>query len=239
MFRQLNKYVLATDLDGTIVHDDIPHAPLWQELAKEQASLIYITGRTFSSAQLLIQQANLPTPDVLICDVGGAIYDGHTHMLDETWARHVLEANFSEVAQIAEQYFTPQPVTTPFRLAYYGDEQAVEAFKQQLSPHAAIDVIHSSNRDVDIMRRGVDKAAALEYVLATQLEPSRVIVAGDSENDYSLFISGHEGIAVANACDTLYALAHQPHIYIAQQQGAAGVLEGWRALTQKEGMTFK
>nr|WP_316045884.1 HAD family hydrolase [Planococcus glaciei] len=41
-------------------------------------SLIYITGRYFDSALSLIEEENLPVPDILVTDVGSSIYIGNS-----------------------------------------------------------------------------------------------------------------------------------------------------------------
>ena len=62
------------------------------------------------------------------------------------------------------------------------------------------DLIDSSNRDLDVLPAGVSKGSAAKYLAGRWSIPkSRVIVAGDSGNDESLFVQRFPGIVVANA----------------------------------------
>jgi HAD superfamily hydrolase (TIGR01484 family) len=72
------RYVLASDLDGTLA-DGSEQAR--QELidwlqARADARLVYVTGRTPESARRLMERASLPAPDVLIADVGTTVLAG-------------------------------------------------------------------------------------------------------------------------------------------------------------------
>ncbi|MGH7576882.1 MAG: HAD family hydrolase, partial [Longimicrobiales bacterium] len=66
------RLVLATDLDGTIAGgSDAARAELAALLTGTAGvRFVYVTGRTPPAAEELITRVRLPTPDVLIADVG-------------------------------------------------------------------------------------------------------------------------------------------------------------------------
>jgi hydroxymethylpyrimidine pyrophosphatase-like HAD family hydrolase len=58
------------------------------------------------------------------------------------------------------------------------------------------------------------------------IEKEKVVVAGDSGNDYSLFDTPFNGIIPANSIDSLGAVANKPHHYHSRYAAGAGVLDG-------------
>ncbi|MCA9200806.1 MAG: HAD hydrolase family protein, partial [Planctomycetales bacterium] len=72
--------ILATDLDGTFipldnnVQNERDLALLSTHLQTSPIPLIFVTGRHLASVENAIHQYNLPTPQMLICDVGSSIY---------------------------------------------------------------------------------------------------------------------------------------------------------------------
>jgi hydroxymethylpyrimidine pyrophosphatase-like HAD family hydrolase len=89
-------------------------------------------------------------------------------------------------------------------------------------------LVYSSNRDLDVLPADVHKGAAAAFLARTwNIDPRRIIVAGDSGNDATMFQMGFRGVVVANAQPELRALVGR-YIYHAEQAYAAGVLEGVR-----------
>jgi hydroxymethylpyrimidine pyrophosphatase-like HAD family hydrolase len=91
-------------------------------------------------------------------------------------------------------------------------------------------VIWSSGRDLDIIPALAGKGRAIQYLIQfLALDSHKVIVAGDSGNDQTMFDEFKLGIVVANAQPELKRLANkgsQSGIYFADQPYAAGVEEG-------------
>jgi mannosylfructose-6-phosphate phosphatase len=87
-------------------------------------------------------------------------------------------------------------------------------------------IIYSSARDLDILPHKADKGTAAAF-LATHWNtpPDRVLSAGDSGNDLSLFEHDFRGIIVANAQAELREF-HHTTVYHAKKSFAAGVLDG-------------
>jgi hydroxymethylpyrimidine pyrophosphatase-like HAD family hydrolase len=87
-------------------------------------------------------------------------------------------------------------------------------------------LVYSSNRDLDVLPRGVDKGAAAAFLANEWNYPAaRVIVSGDSGNDLAMFQAGFHGIVVGNAHSELKQL-DSADVFHADSSYAAGVLQG-------------
>lgn len=239
MYQPLKSYVLATDLDNTIVSPDVSHQDLWEYFQDNFPSLIYITGRHYDSAMQLINEEGLPRPDVLVCDVGASIYAGPDLQLDEGWASQLQLEDFKEVQKLAKDLGIPsQHLPTKWRLAYFATSEQAEKLRAAIQANKLnVNMIYSGGRDLDILPVEVDKGKALQYILKACNHSSTVIVSGDSENDLSLFHLGYPAIGVGNACESIRAMQHLPHVYIAESHAAHGVKEVWEKIMneKKEG----
>lgn len=236
MYQPLKPYVLATDLDNTIVSPDVPHQDLWEYFQDNTPSLIYITGRHYHSAKQLIEEEGLPMPDVLVCDVGASIYVGAKLELDQDWAGQLQLADFDKVQKLAAELgLASQDLPTKWRLAYFATAEQAEKLKNAIEANKlSINMIYSGGRDLDILPAEVDKGRALQYILDTCKHTSTVIVSGDSENDLSLFNLGYPAIGVGNACDSIRAMQHLPHVYLAENHAAHGVKEMWEQIMNEK-----
>jgi len=139
------------------------------------------------------------------------------------------------------QGLTMQPTkyNTPLKVSCYLDEApdpetAAREIEQRVKAAGKEDVyqvIWSSGRDLDIIPAAAGKGKAIRFLLSfLDLEAGRVIVAGDSGNDRTMFEEFHRGIIVANAQPELRTLPEREddNHYRAEERYAAGVMEGLR-----------
>ncbi|MDN7229123.1 HAD-IIB family hydrolase [Planococcus liqunii] len=232
---QKTKHILATDLDGTLVGDPDGLQQLL-EFYEEQVydvSLIYITGRYFDSALSLIEEENLPVPDILVTDVGSSIYVGNSFDKDLEWQKRI-KANWmpEEIHAIAATVpgLTKQPMFLENRCSYYvSDEKPVEEFRNKLAasgiPHK---LIFSGGKDVDIVPMESGKGRALQYLLDKyKVEDAKLLVAGDSGNDLEMLTLGFPSVIVGNAQPELLESDEHPRIFRAKKGFAGGIHEAW------------
>ncbi len=229
-------HLLATDLDGTLVGDKESLLTLL-DFYKEQTykvSLIYITGRHYKSALSLITEENLPVPDVLITDVGTAIYIGHSLQQDWAWKKQLKQSWMPKQIDVVANGISglvSQDLPVTNRCSYYAtDVAAVETFREALDkaeiPHK---LIYSGGRDVDILPIGSGKGQALQYILDKyQLNNAKLLVAGDSGNDIEMLTMGFPSVIVGNAQAELLEQAEHSSIYRAKKEYAAGIHEAWQ-----------
>lgn len=237
--------LLVTDLDNTLVGDDSSLERLNQILDRYRRTwgtkIVYATGRSMVSYQNLATTKQLLTPDALIVAVGTEIYLGAsttpdpewTNKLSVNWHREKIVAIASQFADLESQ---PQSEQRPFKVSYYLSASVVCAVVPRLQELIAdrgldVEIIYSGNKDLDILPRGGDKGAAVQFLReGWQIDPSQTVVCGDSGNDISLFKYGMErGIIVGNAQSELRLwdeLHPADYHYLAAADYAEGILEG-------------
>jgi hydroxymethylpyrimidine pyrophosphatase-like HAD family hydrolase len=92
-------------------------------------------------------------------------------------------------------------------------------------------LVWSSTTDLDIIPAKAGKGNAIRYLLDyLELDPKRLVVAGDSGNDLSMFEACPRGIVVANAQPELMRLREEAAdtLFFATAECAGGVTEGLR-----------
>jgi sucrose-6F-phosphate phosphohydrolase len=195
-------------------------------------SLIYITGRYHDSALALIDQEQLPMPDVLVTDVGTSIFS-HGFQKDPEWAARMLESWEPErIEAIAASIdgLSKQPLPLENRCSYFAEGvEPVEELRHQLED-AGIShkLVFSGGRDVDVLPLQSGKGEALEYILEKyQIEDAKLLVAGDSGNDLEMLTLGFPSVIVGNAQPELLDSPQHPLIYRATKPCAGGIHEAW------------
>ncbi len=228
--------LLATDLDGTFVGDEDGLRELLRhyDSLQEPVALVYVTGRHRKSADGLIREEGLPAPDILITDVGTAVFTGPGLEEDEVWKEKMSGGwRPDAVAEAARGIpgLSRQDLPDDRRVSFYSDGPApAEALHERLSgesiPHT---FIFSSGRDVDILPEGGGKGEALRYVLGQYVEAgAEILVAGDSGNDRDMLLIGHPAVIVSNAQPELAEIAAREGLFRATRPCAGGILEAWR-----------
>lgn len=156
--------------------------------------------------------------------------------------------------QVAERMATPAGLTPQeqekqgrFKLSFYCDSQRLEEhhawlaewLKRQSLSYQIVSSVDPFNHDglIDVLPRGCDKAAALNWWLQYSGRPvNTVVYAGDSGNDLAALTGEFRAIVVGNATFELIAKVQEAHarrgsldqLYIARAAATAGVLEGCR-----------
>lgn len=233
--------ILATDLDGTFAGGTTENRRELQEAlrALPGARLLYVTGRTVEATGQLMSELGLPVPDVLIADVGTTVVRGADlapireveSALEETWpGAEVIRERLEGVAGIEEQ-----EVRVPRRVGYWLREGRMDEVISRMIDRLgdlSLDLVGSAGIYIDVLPAGVNKGTTLRRVL-NWLERGHVdvVVAGDSLNDLALLEAGFAGVVVGNCEPGLRErVCDLEHLYMAEGEGAAGILEGLRHL---------
>jgi hydroxymethylpyrimidine pyrophosphatase-like HAD family hydrolase len=226
--------LLATDLDGTFLGGspaDRTGLYEWIRLQHE-LRLVFVTGRGLPSVQPLLDDPAIPDPDYIICDVGATIVHGHNLLpvqpvqaaIEKKWpGQELVRMRMEQVAGLRYQE-VPQQRRCSF---YYDDTTAIDV-AVQIATELGCDVIQSAGRFLDIMPAGVNKGSTLVQLIAQINYPAgKVLVAGDTMNDRSLYDAGFRGVVVGAAEPALlqYTL-HHTHVLQSEKPGAAGIMEG-------------
>lgn len=244
----MQKFLLVTDLDNTLVGDDEAMAVLTQQLSQHRAEygtrIVYSTGRSFTSYQQLRTEKQLLEPDALVTAVGTEIYFGTDKQIPNSqWSEKLSPGWNRELAVATAAHFpdlVPQPNSEqrPFKVSYFVSQQTSKAIIPQLESllaeqGLAFKVVYSGGKDLDILPECGDKGLAMRFLRQTwDFPPSQTVACGDSGNDIALFSVGEErGIIVGNALPELrqwYETHPADYRYFARASYAGGVLEGLR-----------
>lgn len=230
------RFVLATDLDGTFLAGDADQRQqLYRLVARHpDIQLVWITGRGLEAVMPLLTDPSLPRPDYVVCDVGATVVDGRTLQplqplqshIDTRWPgeRPVAEAmrEFSALRR--------QEVPQERRCSYFCEPGELEPQRAgiEAAAHAlGCAVLYSADLYLDILPPRTDKGRTLQ-ALAQQLgiPGERILVAGDTLNDLSMYVAGFQGVCVGDSETALLeATASLDHVLHAKATGCGGILE--------------
>lgn len=236
---QSARMVLATDLDGTFLGGGATErAALYDWLRRRtDVQLIFVTGRDPNFIADLCQARGVPAPEYVIGDVGTTIarfHDGQVQPLPDLEAP--IAAAWQGLADEVRARLDPvaglwlQDAPFRHRLSYEYNSHFDRAALSVLDG-LAVDLIVSHGCFVDVLPKGVSKGPSLLRLIAhLGLEPARILVAGDTLNDLSMFETGLHGALVGGSePELLSATAHLPRAYRCRQIGAGGIIEAIHA----------
>lgn len=227
--------VLATDLDGTFLGGDHhQRRALYDELLDraDEVMLVFVTGRDLDFVADLISQPGMPRPDMIIGDVGTTVVHGHDFSPVEevqSWIDRRWDDSNEMVLDLLrdEPGLELQPIMGSRRVSYYYDPTTLQRSTIAKVEDAGLDVIISAGVFLDVLPKGIAKGPTLLRVIdAFVLSDERVLVAGDTLNDLSLFHTGLRGVAVGNSEPGLVdAIADLPTVHYSELPGCAGITD--------------
>jgi hydroxymethylpyrimidine pyrophosphatase-like HAD family hydrolase len=237
-----SRLVLATDLDGTFLGGaEAQRRALYDHLlTRPDLLLVFVTGRDIDFVADLIRTPRMPRPDYIIGDVGTSVYHGATlrpiAALEADIVARWRAANQRVMAMLeGEPGLRLQPTPFRHRVSYDCDPSALAPDIVDRVKAAGFDCLISADRYFDVLPPGIAKGPTLRRLVRV-LGHDRVLVAGDSLNDLSLFQTGFNGVVVGNSEPALVAAtARMPTVYHSPQPGAAGILDALRHYRLAEG----
>jgi HAD superfamily hydrolase (TIGR01484 family) len=230
------RFVLATDLDGTFLGgSDAVRRRLydWIEAERGEVGLIYVTGRDPAFLRE-IWAAGVPVPDYVIGDVGttiAAVEDRQVAPIPELEAE--IAARWGDATPKVRAVLDgapglrPQETAFRYRMSYHYDPAAFDPAAIAPVEALGLDVLISHECYLDVLPAGVSKGPSLLRLMAhLELDGERVLVAGDTLNDLSMFRTGLAGAVVGGAEPALLeAVADLPRAHRCTHPGAGGILE--------------
>jgi glucosylglycerol-phosphate synthase len=228
--------LLATDLDGTFLGGSDLHKQLLYEQLSSRADiiLVFVTGRGLQSVMPLLVDPQIPNPAYIICDVGATVLNGSTlEPIQPLQADIESKWPGSEIVHHAlngVKNLRPQPVPQNRRCSYFYDDHIDLDHLKSVVDSVNCDLIISAGKFVDVLPAGVNKGATLmQLVTVLGIPGDRILVAGDTMNDLSLYKTGYHGVVVGQAEEILIDAVNKiKSVYIAEEAGAGGILEGLR-----------
>ena len=231
---QPNHFVLATDLDGTLLAGSTEARRRVRELFSAQergARLVFVTGRALESILPLLSDPTIPLPDYIIADVGATIVHGDLRPVDDIQQEIAARWPGSQAVLKALAGFPGlrrQSVPQERRCSFLVGEGDVTPALRAAVDALGCDLLLSAGCYLDVLPRGVGKGPALlRLAEAAGLDPATIVVAGDTLNDLSMFETGLHGVVVGRAEPALVeAVRKRPLVHIAAGEGCDGILEG-------------
>ncbi len=228
--------ILATDLDGTFLAGSAAQRHRLYRLIDHHPgiALVFITGRGLEAVMPLLSDPSIPRPDYIVCDVGATVVDGHTlqplqplhSMIDAHWPGEQAVAEAMRPFTALQRQDVPQER----RCSYFCDPQTLAPLRADIERTArelGCDVLYSADRYLDILPPDTDKGRTLA-ALARQLDlpRERILVAGDTLNDLSMYRAGFRGVCVGQSEPALLAATEGlERVLHAQEPGCGGILE--------------
>jgi hydroxymethylpyrimidine pyrophosphatase-like HAD family hydrolase len=233
-------FLLAADIDGTLLGDEIGEALLHEFVAQEKGNLTlaYITGRYRSSVMQLIEKGQLPRPRFICGEVGTEIFDldDPDNVIGQSYAAQAASNwDLSEIYMLGtgdgirpQEFEKGQP---RFQAGFHWDARSdsLEMFNARFSHLEHIYIQESYKEFIDVLPVSLGKGNAARFLQKQLgLSPEQVVIAGDSGNDRQMFETKFKGIIPVNAFDELKNIARQPWHYHSPYPAARGVFDGLR-----------
>ncbi|PSR21840.1 MAG: sucrose-phosphate phosphatase [Sulfobacillus acidophilus] len=228
------KWVLASDIDGTLVGHGGENELASFLKGRLDVGVVYLTGRTRANAEALIRQYDFPAPLALATDIGADVFWGPDMQIDDAWAfqqrrdwapRRIMRA-LEDMEGVSFQ-----SRSSHWRLAFgVRDCAALTEVKTRLVHEqiACRTLWDDDARRLDIVPRGALKGRALKHILTRlNMRAQQCFVAGDAENDGDLLEGRYRGVLVANG--SIFLRERLPATILRSPfEGALGVLDGLR-----------
>jgi sucrose-6-phosphatase len=235
--------LFSSDLDGTLLGNPeaterFKHA--WENLPqKDRPLLVYNSGRLLDDMRQFVDRGELPVPDFFIGGVGTQIFDVRAGRVMSEFEDYLVKGWNREIVDhvtSATRHIRPQPAEFQdrFKSSWFLDNATPDVLRDLESRLAEagveVNVVYSSQRDLDVLPRRATKGGALEWLCAQlQIPLSTVLVAGDTGNDSSMLrLPQVRGIIVDNAQPELLEATVEIPLYTARTVLADGVLDGLR-----------
>ena len=231
--KQDEVYVLATDLDGTFLESTDRQKDKLYEFLRDNPNflLVFVTGRNTEIILPILDDVFIPTPHYVIGDVGATVVHGETrehiqpiqNQISTKWQETLADIKDIDGLMDLERQDQPQER----RMSFYVDaENTPDEIIKELHKRNC-DVLHSNDIYLDILAKDVNKGTTLESLIDhLGLDHDRVMVAGDTLNDLSMYQTGYKGVVLNNAEQPLKDAAKElENAYYSKANGTDGILE--------------
>ena len=227
---------LITDIDGTLIGDAEALQGLKKLLAKHEAYAGFgvATGRTIKMTLDVLNEWDVPVPDILITSVGTEIYYGPNIAYDMGWhqlidyrwePRKLREFMRNEVGVTMQEGYKQRT----FKISYdidpaFGGVKDLRKRLRKEGLHA--NIIYSHGQFLDLLPLRASKGFAVRYFADKWgISLEKILVAGDSGNDLDMMVGRTMGVVVGNHEKELEKLRNLERVYFAEGEYANGILE--------------
>jgi len=226
-------WLLVSDVDDTLTGDYAAFMALAEALLRHRQGVRVVLNSSRPAPSVARTRATRFPPefpvDAVITALGTeiAVCDEDVPAWSSRFANWPCDPIFRTVAALGHHPHDAE-FQTPLKVSFSVAPEARQAVTDALAAYnLPCQIIFSGVSDLDIIPPGAGKdAAALFLADHLGIPRGRLVVAGDSGNDLSMFAVGAHAIAVGNARAELLTAMPVDHSYHAKGRFAAGVLEG-------------
>jgi sucrose-phosphate synthase len=234
------EFVLVSDIDNTLLgeRDGLRVLLRWLRRNRPRVGFGVATGRVLPLALSVLEEWDVPVPDVLITGVGSEVTwgaglkpdTGWTERIRDGWRRETVEKVVGPLPGLVRQ---PDLQQGEFKVSFDRDAAtapSVERIARLLQGRDLnVRLVHSHAKHLDILPARASKGHAIRYLAGRLgLPVRRFLVAGDSGNDVEMLVEDTLGVVVGNHSPELEPLRGLDQIYFAAEPAARGILEGIR-----------
>lgn len=231
--------VIITDIDDIITGD---HTSLnrYRDMVHNTPNNVgfgFATGRTKESALQVLEELEIPKPQLLITSVGTEIYYGEKLIKDDSWEKHISYRNWEPqkiktlLSKLDGLTLQDEKSQGEYKISYLicsENGMKVSDIKRVLrSNKIKARVILSREYFLDILpMRSGDGLAIRHISFKWGIPLDRMLVAGDSGNDETMLKGETLGVVVSNYSSELEKLKSFPRVYFSEKENIDGLIEG-------------
>jgi sucrose-phosphate synthase len=234
---QIDRLIIA-DIDNTLTGDDEAMQSFFKLVSEAEDNIGFgiATGRRFEEVIKLMDEYQIPHPEILITSVGTEIYYGKNYTLDKSWKKHI---NFRwEPERIREVllgieglFLQDECEQSEFKISFGIDPTVapkLAELRRILREHGIrAKAILSLGMFLDVIPFRAGSGISIRHMAFKWGFPlENILIAGDSGNDEEMLAGNTLAVVVGNYSPELEKLRKYPRVYFAEAHHAAGVIEG-------------
>lgn len=218
--------LVALDMDGTLLKDDHSVTAYTKEVIqkaiKKDVQIVLCTGRPLSYCYSYVEELCLNSYIIVangaqIWNINKKLIDQHilvTHIIESIWDYGRINNFFMMVASTEKLY-----INNLESVKFNEHEwlkivienltiKQIEETKRFLSQYDNLEITSSSPVNLEINKKGVHKASALQKVCnKLGITMNEVMAIGDSLNDFTMIKNAGIGVAMGNAQQEIKEIA--------------------------------
>ena len=230
--------IVIADIDNTLTGDDDAMRAFFDRIESTETNVGFgiATGRRFEEVMRLMDEHDMPQPEVVMTSVGTEIYYGKNHTPDASWRKHIdfrwePDKIRSVLDGVPGLYPQEEHEQSNFKMSYgidFSESPSLAAIKRTLRENGLrVKVVVSLGMFMDIIPFRSGSGLCIRHIAYKWGFPlEHILVAGDSGNDEEMLAGNTLGVVVGNYSPELEKLRKYPRIYFAERTHANGILEG-------------
>ena len=229
--------IVITDIDNTLTGDDEAMRAFFERIEETETAVGFgiATGRRFEEVIRIMDEYDMPQPEVLITSVGTEIYYGKNLTPDASWRKHIdfrwePEKIRETLDDLTGLYPQEEHEQSTFKISYgidFTESPSLANIKRRLRENGVrAKVIVSLGMFLDIIPARAGSGLCIRHMAFKWGFPlEHILVAGDSGNDEEMLAGNTLGVVVGNYSEELEKLRKYPRIYFAEGRHASGILD--------------